>query len=91
MPKPENSPILIAPDHAETEVAVTRSSLPGWTVLRNHWYFENLFMSLPSVRPTGKWYTATGDGKAADIRATIWRAPLRPRWRATSTASARSP
>lgn len=68
MPLPEQSPLLIAPDHEGTERALAQSRLPGWTVLRNHWYFENLFASLPGVLARGgQWYSATGDGRAADI------------------------
>ena len=67
MPLPENSPLLIAPDHAGTEQALAHSALKGWTVLRNHWYFENLFLSLPSALASGQWYTAAGQGKVAHI------------------------
>lgn len=67
MPQPENSPLLLAPDHAGTEAALTGSTLPGWTVLRNHWYFENLFMSLPQMLASGHWYSAAGDGRIAHI------------------------
>ena len=67
MPNPENSPLLIAPDHEGTEKALTTSKLPGWTILRNHWYFENLFYSLPHAIKSGTWYTAAGDGKIAHI------------------------
>src|SRR5262245_2164958 len=42
MPEPEGSPLLIAPDHAGSEQALAASTLPSFTVLRNHWYFENL-------------------------------------------------
>ena len=67
MPNPENSPLLIAPDHEGTEKVLAASKLPGWTVLRNHWYFENLFYSLPHAIKSGTWYTAAGDGKIAHI------------------------
>lgn len=67
MPLPENSPLLIAPDHAGTEKALANSALKGWTVLRNHWYFENLFMSLPSALASGQWYSAAEQGKVAHI------------------------
>ncbi|MDP2679133.1 MAG: SDR family oxidoreductase [Rhodoferax sp.] len=67
MPLPENSPLLIAPDHAGTEKALASSALEGWTVLRNHWYFENLFMSLPQALASGQWYSAAGQGKVAYI------------------------
>ena len=67
MPNPENSPLLIAPDHEGTEKALAESKLKGWTLLRNHWYFENLFYSLPHAIKSGTWYTAAGDGKIAHI------------------------
>jgi NAD(P)H dehydrogenase (quinone) len=67
MPKPENSPLLFAPDHAGTEQALEQSALPGWTVLRNHWYFENLFMSMPGVLASGQWFSAAGNGRIAHI------------------------
>src|SRR4051794_5918635 len=67
MPKPEGSPIPFAPDHGGTEAAVAASALPSWTVLRNHWYYENLLGSLPSVLASGHWYSAAGDGRIAHI------------------------
>lgn len=67
MPKPEpGSPIPFAPDHYGTEQALAESGL-GWTVLRNAWYQENLFLSLPSVFASGKWFSAAGDGKVAHV------------------------
>lgn len=66
-PEPRDSPLLLAPDHAGTEDALAASALPGWTVLRNHWYFENLFMQLPSTLASGHWYSAAGDGRIAHI------------------------
>jgi NAD(P)H dehydrogenase (quinone) len=74
-PEPHDAPLLIAPDHAGSEDALAASALPGWTVLRNHWYFENLFMSLASVLASGRWYSAAGDGRIAHIaRADLARA-----------------
>jgi NAD(P)H dehydrogenase (quinone) len=67
MPTPEKSLVLFAPDHAGTEAALAASSLPSWAVLRNNWYFENLFLGLPSAIASGKWFTATGSGRTADI------------------------
>jgi NAD(P)H dehydrogenase (quinone) len=59
--------VLSAPNHAGTEQALAASVLPGWTVMRHHWYFENLFMAMPQVLATGQWYTAAGEGKVAHI------------------------
>lgn len=68
MPEADKAIVMIAPDHAGTEAALAASSLPGWTVLRNHWYFENLFMSLPAILGNGgNWYHANGEGKSANI------------------------
>jgi len=67
MPKPESSAVLFAPDHAGTEAALAQSHLPGWTVLRNNWYFENLFFNLPSALGSGSWYSAAGAGGIAHI------------------------
>jgi len=67
MPCPENSPLLIAADHEGTEKALADSPLPGWTVLRNHWYFENLFMFMAPALASGLWHTADNGQGSADI------------------------
>ena len=67
LPFAERSPVSFAPDHAGTERAIAESALPGWTVLRNHWYCENLLHSLPNAFATGKWYSAAGEGRLAYI------------------------
>lgn len=67
MPKPEGSPALIGPDHAGTEATLAASALPGWTVLRNNWYFENLFYGIPHALATGTQYSAAGQGGIAHI------------------------
>jgi len=67
MPKPETSAVLFAPDHLGTEKALAASGLKGWTVLRNNWYFENLFYALPQAIKSGTLYTAAGEGKIAHL------------------------
>ena len=67
MPKPDSSAVLFAPDHAGTEAALAQSRLAEWTVLRNNWYFENLFFSLPAALDSGSWYSAAGEGGIAHI------------------------
>lgn len=67
MPDPEHSLVLFAPDHLGTEKAIAASGIPGWSVLRNNWYFENLFYALPSAFASGNWYTAAGTGRIAYI------------------------
>jgi NAD(P)H dehydrogenase (quinone) len=66
MPNPDDSLVTFAPDHLGTEQALTSSGL-GWTILRNSWYMDNLLMSLPAVLASGKWFTSTGNGKAAHV------------------------
>lgn len=66
MPKPDNSAVLFAPDHLGTERALAASPL-SWTILRNNWYMENIFFSLPQLLASGKWYSAAGDGRTAWI------------------------
>ena len=67
MPKPAQSPLLIAPDHEGTEAALANSALPGFTVLRNHWYFENLVGFMAGALATGQWYAADGGLGSADM------------------------
>ncbi|MFG6429549.1 NAD(P)H-binding protein [Roseateles sp. LYH14W] len=67
MPRPEGSPLLLAPEHLGSEQALAGAGLAGWTVLRNHWYFENLFGSLPHALAGGQWYTADEGQPSADI------------------------
>jgi len=75
MPNPENSAVTFAPDHLGTEQAIKASGV-AYTIFRNGWYMENLFMSVPQALKTGQWYTATGQGRIAhaaraDIAAAI--------------------
>lgn len=65
MPNPEpGSPVLFAGDHHGTEQAIKASGIP-YTIFRNGWYQENLFMSLPHAISAGKWYTSAADGRIA--------------------------
>ncbi|WP_137137130.1 SDR family oxidoreductase [Rhizobium sp. FKY42] len=66
MPNPDKSLISFAPDHLDTEAAIKASGL-RYTILRNSWYIENYFMSLPQNLAVGTWYTSQGGGKLANI------------------------
>lgn len=66
MPHPESSLVLFAPDHLGTEQALAASGL-GWTVLRNNWYMENLFMALPAALASGQWHTSAADGRVGYV------------------------
>ncbi|AJY46742.1 SDR family oxidoreductase [Martelella endophytica] len=62
LPGAEDSLISFAGDHLGTEQAIKASGL-NYTLLRNAWYQENLFMSLPSAFQHGVWLTAAGNGR----------------------------
>jgi len=64
-PEP-GSPVPFAPDHHGTEQALAASRL-GWTVLRSSWYAELLIGKAAQALATGRWVTATGDGRAGYI------------------------
>lgn len=67
MPNPDTSAVLFAGDHLTTEKAIAASKIKNWTILRNNWYFENLFMSLPNAFKSGTQYTAAAQGKIPHI------------------------
>lgn len=67
LPNADTSPVSFAPDHAGTEAVIAASGVAGWSILRNHWYFENLYLSMPSALASGQWYSASGDGRLAHI------------------------
>jgi NAD(P)H dehydrogenase (quinone) len=66
MPGPEDSLVTFAPDHLGTEQAIKASGL-SYTILRNSWYFENLFGSLTNAVKSGQWFTASNGGKNAYV------------------------
>ena len=66
MPKPETSAVSFASDHLGTENTLKASGL-AYTILRNSWYQENLFLALPPALKSGQWYSSAGDGKIPHI------------------------
>ncbi len=62
MPKPETSAVTFAPDHLGTENTLKATGIP-YTILRNSWYQENLFLALPPALKSGQWYSSAGDGR----------------------------
>jgi NAD(P)H dehydrogenase (quinone) len=64
LPKPDVSVISFAFEHLASEKAVKESGL-AYTIFRNGWYAENLFMSLPQALKSGQWFTSAGDGRLA--------------------------
>ena len=73
MPNPEpGSPVVFAPDHYDTEQAIKASGIP-YTIFRNGWYDENLFMALPQILASGQWYTPPAMAPFPMVRATTTR------------------
>lgn len=67
MPSADTSPIVFAFEHVASEKAITDSTIPNWTVLRNNWYYENLPEFSASVLQSGTWLTAAAQGRSAQI------------------------
>ena len=59
-----DSPMALAADHRETEVALKESGVP-FTLLRNGWYFENYTGNLGSALEHGAILGAAGEGRFA--------------------------
>lgn len=67
MPSANDSPVVFAFEHEATEKAIENSTIPGWTILRNNWYFENLPEFFAATLQTSMWLTAAAQGKVAQI------------------------
>lgn len=66
LPKPIDSPVTIAPDHAGTEAALAASKI-GFTILRNHLYTDLLLLALPAAIASGALIDAKGTGAIAYV------------------------
>ncbi len=64
LPKLDGVPVTFGDDHFATEDAIAASGL-AYTILRNGWYAENLFMNLPNAIKSGQWFSSAGDGRAS--------------------------
>jgi NAD(P)H dehydrogenase (quinone) len=60
----EGSPLLVAPEHVETEAALAASGL-SYSLLRNGWYHENYAPSIDAARASGAVVTSAGEGQVA--------------------------
>jgi NAD(P)H dehydrogenase (quinone) len=66
MPKPDGSPVTIAPDHAGTEAALAASKL-DYTVLRNNLYADLFLATLPPAIASGQIVDSRSNGRAAFV------------------------
>ena len=60
--KADNSTLVLAPEHIETEKAIKDSGL-NYTILRNGWYNENYTESVKDTVALGTLYGSSGNGK----------------------------
>ena len=65
--KAATSAVSFASDHVNTEKFIAAAKIKGHTILRNNWYFENLFFSIPNALKSGTQYSAAGQSKIAHI------------------------
>ncbi|MCX7523463.1 SDR family oxidoreductase [Microbacterium sp. STN6] len=63
-PRADTSTLVLAPEHAATEIMIRESGLP-FTMLRNNWYTENYVVTLEQARGTGEVVASTGAGRVA--------------------------
>lgn len=64
LPRIDGVPVAFGEDHFGTETVIAESGL-AYTILRNSWYAENLFLSVPNAIKSGQWFTAAGAGRIA--------------------------
>ena len=65
--KADTSAVSFASDHVHTEKFIADGKFKGHSILRNNWYFENVFFALPQALKSGTQYSAAGQGKIAHI------------------------
>ncbi len=58
----DHSPLSLAGEHVETEVALAASGIPH-TILRNGWYAENYTSAIPAALEHGMLVAAAGNGR----------------------------
>ena len=63
-PKADNTTLVLAPEHAATEVLIRESTVP-FTILRNNWYTENYLDTAKQAAATGEIVGSAGDGRVA--------------------------
>ena len=63
-PKADNTTLVLAPEHAATEVLIRESTVP-FTILRNNWYTENYLDTAEQAAATGEIVGSAGDGRVA--------------------------
>jgi NAD(P)H dehydrogenase (quinone) len=60
----DDTPLVLAPEHAGTEALITASGVP-YTIVRNNWYTENYAQTVAQARETGVIVGSAGTGRVA--------------------------
>lgn len=63
-PKVDDTPLPLAPEHADTERLIADAGLPA-VVLRNNWYLENYDQPITTAAATGEVVGSSGAGRIA--------------------------
>jgi NAD(P)H dehydrogenase (quinone) len=63
LPRIDGVPVTFGDDHFGTEDVIAESGL-AYTILRNNWYAENVFLHLPNAIRSGQWFTSAHSGRA---------------------------
>lgn len=63
-----DSPIVLAQNHHKAEEHLKASGV-GYTIIQPHYFFQNLYLSMPTIQGEGKVYNCQGDGKISAIDA----------------------
>jgi NAD(P)H dehydrogenase (quinone) len=60
----DDTPLVLAPEHAATEALITGSGVP-YTIVRNNWYTENYAQTVAQAARTGEIVGSAGKGRVA--------------------------
>lgn len=63
-PKADDTPLVLAPEHAGTEAVLRAGGVP-FTILRNNWYIENYASVVDQARTAGEIVGSAGTGRIA--------------------------
>jgi NAD(P)H dehydrogenase (quinone) len=63
-PHADDTPLVLAPEHAATEALIKAGEVP-YTIVRNNWYTENYAQTVAQARETGVIVGSAGTGRVA--------------------------
>lgn len=63
-PHADDTPLVLAPEHARTEALIKAGGVP-YTIVRNNWYTENYAQTVAQAKETGVVVGSAGTGRVA--------------------------